>query len=182
MSSLPFQLEAHHGVNPNTGNSDWPSKDNGFPTYDSTTKRWCNAAYEEAIYEHSQNEEIQRIPQEIDYIVGKQWTKRRPSYRSSPINNRIWDLTWELVSTLTDIRPVFEVRSTDSDDPKRKNLATKLTQTTRSWWLSNNVDLSLAMGLVYGLLCMGYFKLSWNEELKMGKGDFEVIPLGANEV
>jgi hypothetical protein len=145
-------------------------------------KRWTGACYEEAIWEHSQNEEIQKVSQQIDYLVGKQWTKKRPSYRAAPVNNRVWGLVWELVSTLTDIRPTFEVRATDPDNPKRKNLATKLTQTTRSWWLSNNIDLSLAMGIVYGLLCMGYFKLSWNEELKLGKGDIELIPLGPNDV
>jgi len=53
-------------------------------------------------------------------------SKRRPSYRSSPVDNRVWDLTWELVSTLTDIRPVFEVRETDPDNKAKKSLCHKI--------------------------------------------------------
>ena len=182
MSSLPFQVGPQYGLHPDTGNEYLPSSATGFPSYDSQVKKWTGAAYEEAVYEHGQNEEIQKVSQQIDYIMGKQWTKKRPTYRASPVDNRVWGLVWELVSTLTDIRPVFEVRESDPDDQKKKNMARKLTQVTRSWWLSNNVDLALAMGIVYGLLCMGYFKLSWNEELKMGRGDFEVLPLGPHDV
>ena len=40
----------------------------------------------------------------------------------------------------------------------------------------------MAMAIVYGLLCQGYLKLGWNEELKMGMGDLEVTPLGPNDV
>jgi len=72
MSSIPFQLDPHHGVNPNTEKSDWPSKENGFPSYEARVKQWTGAAYEEAIYEHSQNDEIQAVPKQIDYILGKQ--------------------------------------------------------------------------------------------------------------
>jgi|GEM_PF-3769572 len=182
MATIPFQLEPQYGLNPSNDKEYFPSKETGYPNYEAMVKRWTGAAYEEAVWENSQNEEVQRVSQQIDYIMGKQWSRRRPTYRSSPVDNRMWGLVWELVSTLTDIRPTFEVRETDQDDKKKKDIAGKLTDINKSWWLSNDVDMSLAMGVIYGLLCSGYIKLAWNEDLKMGRGDIEAIPLGPHDV
>ena len=122
MASSPFQAEPQYGVNPIDGKEYWPGREAGTPNYEHSVKMWAGACYEECVWEHGQNEEIQRVSQQIDYIVGKQWSKRRPTYKAAPVNNRIWGLVWELVSTLTDIRPVFEIRKRfrfKSDQAKR---------------------------------------------------------------
>jgi len=140
---------------------------------------WLSGAYEEAKFDMNQNDDIRRGCQYIEYITGKQWPGARPSYRTSPVNNRIWRLVWELVATLTDIRPVFEIKATNPDYDKHANMINKV---TRAWWTESNCESSLAMIILYSILCTGYGKLQWNPELRGGEGDFEILYLGPTEV
>jgi hypothetical protein len=178
MGSFFSSLVPKYGVDPKTSSEDyWPSAESG---YEARTKLWLEAAFEEAKLEHGQNEGIQKVTKYIDYIIGKQWPSGRPSYKASPINNRVWKLLWELVGLLTDIRPVFEVRSTA--DKKYDEHAKILNMTTRAWWLDSDADLKLAFCIIYAILSTGYGKLQWNEDLQNGEGDLELIPLGPNDV
>lgn len=140
---------------------------------------WMEAAYEEAQYENSQCEEIQEMTKYIDYLLGKQWPAKRPSYRAKPVNNRVWRLFWELVSLLTDIRPMFEIKALRKDYNHHAEIINKC---TRSWWMESDADLKLAMIIVYSLLGTGFSKLEWNSGLRNGEGDFNLIPAGPNEV
>jgi hypothetical protein len=147
--------------------------------YKQKTRYWLEAAYEEARYELSQNDEVKKMSKYVDYITGKQWPSKRPSYRSSPTNNRIWRLLWELIALLTDIRPIFEVKATKKEYDAQANMLNKI---TRSWWLTSDADLSLAMSIIYSVLGTGYAKLTWDEELRNGQGDLDLIALGPNDV
>lgn len=173
------ELMPRYGLHPKSGQEYWPDRDSGFPEYDKSTRYWLEAAFEEARFEHSQHEEVQNLTKYIDYIGGKQWPKRRPSYRSAPVDNRIWRLVWELVSILTDIRPAAEVKATNKEYDKH---AVMLNKATRSWWMSSDADLSLALTIIYAIMTTGYGKLTWNSELRSGQGDFELMPLGPNDV
>ena len=147
--------------------------------YESQVKYWVNAAYEEAVYENRQDEDVREMAKAVDYLVGKQWPGARPMWKSRPVNNRIWRLFWELVATLTDVRPLFDIKALRREyDPQ----ADILNQCTRSWWMDADADLTLALIVVYALLCTGYGKLEWNPRLRNGEGDFDLIPLGPNEV
>jgi hypothetical protein len=147
--------------------------------YTTRTRLWLEAAYEEANYEQSQNEEVKKIDKYIEYIMGKQWPSRRPSYRSSPINNRIWRLLWELVAIMTDIRPIFEIKPTKQSYQQQSEMLNKV---TRSWWLTSDSDMALANIILYAILTTGYGKLTWNHELRNGQGDLELQPLGPLDV
>src|SRR5271156_1502486 len=147
--------------------------------YKRKTRYWLEAAYEEARYELAQNSEMKMLSKYIDYIAGKQWPSKRPSYRASPTDNRIWRLLWELISLLTDIRPIFEIKATKKDYDRQANMLNKV---TRSWWLGSDADLSLAMTIIYAVLGTGYAKLTWDEELRNGQGDLDLIALGPNDV
>lgn len=170
-------LQPKYGVDPKTGESDyWPSEATG---YEGRMKYWLEAAYEEAKFEHAQNEEVKQVSKYIDYIVGKQWPAGRPTYKAAPVNNRVWKLLWELVGLLTDIRPTFEIRV---NDKKYQDHANIINKTTRAWWLDSDADLKLAFCIIYAILTTGYGKLQWNDELQSGEGDLELLPLGPNDV
>jgi hypothetical protein len=164
-------------ADPKTGDEAWPAGEAG---YQQTTRYWLEAAYEEAKHDHMQNEEVQKVSKYIDYIMGKQWPAGRPTYKASPVNNRVWKLLWELVGLLTDIRPTFEIKNTA--DKEYDSHAQVLNKTIRAWWLDSDSDLQLAFIIIYAILTTGYAKLCWNEELQNGEGDLEILPLGPNDV
>lgn len=147
--------------------------------YQQRTRYWLEAAFEEARYELGQNDEVKKMSKYVDYITGKQWPSKRPSYRASPTNNRIWRLLWELIALLTDIRPIFEVKATKKEMDRQADMLNKV---TRSWWLNSDADMSLAMTIIYAVLGTGYAKLTWNEELRNGQGDLDFMALGPNDV
>lgn len=171
-------LPPHYGLDPDTNRPDpWP--DPSKESYDRQVKYWANAAYEEALYENNQTDEIRELSKSIDYLVGKQWPHQRSPLKSKPVNNRIWRLFWELVATLTDIRPLFEIKSLRKDYDQQARI---LNQVTRSWWMESDADLTLALVIVYSLFCTGYAKLEWNSRLRNGEGDFDLQALSPNEV
>src|SRR5208337_1117078 len=170
-------LSPRYGIDPRTGTDDWPAAASG---YDQQVRYWLEAAFEEAKYEHAQNEEVQKVTKYVDYLCGKQWPSGRPSYKAAPVNNRIWKLLWELVGLLTDIRPTFEIKNKADKiyDPH----AVVLNKTCRAWWFDTDADMKLAFIIIYAILTTGYSKLQWNEDLQAGDGDLEIVPLGPNDV
>lgn len=168
-------LTPRYGVDPDNDREDYNPGDE----YEKKTRYWLEASYEEAKYELSQNEEVKTVGRYVDYLLGKQWPAGRPTYRAAPVDNRIWRLMWELVALLTDIRPMFEIRASEN---QYKPQADMLNNVTRSWWLNSDADMNLAMVIIYALLTTGYSKLCWNPELRNMEGDFEILPLGPNDI
>jgi hypothetical protein len=170
-------LPPHFGYEESTNTIDpWPGPE---APYDKQVKYWCNAAYEEATWENKQSDEVRQLVKGIDYLAGKQWPGQRPIWKSRPINNRIWRLFWELVATLTDVRPLFNIKALN---PNYTDQAELLNKVTKSWWMEADADLTLSLVIVYGLLCTGYAKLEWNPRARNGEGDFDFIALSPNEV
>jgi hypothetical protein len=179
MADLSYDLIPQYGLHPRTNEPYWPSEATGYPTYDTQVREWMDNAYEEAQWEYSQNDESSKVDKYIEYIVGKQWPRERATYKSSPVNNRIWRLFWEIVSLLTDIRPFIDIKANEDN---YKHQAEMLNKTIKSWWLGSDADLGLALTVIYGLLSTGYTKLTWNSELRGREGDFEIIPVGPSDV
>lgn len=147
--------------------------------YEKTTMAWCEAAYEEALYDNSQSDEVKDFSRQVDYLMGKQWPAGRPSYKSRPVNNRVWRIFWELVSVLTDISPIARIATSNPD--QYRDQARVLDILARSWWTDSNADLKLAQLIVYALLSTAYAKIEWNPYLPGGP-DFEMLVLGPNDV
>lgn len=142
-------------------------------------KEWLHAALEEKDAWMKDSTEANEMPKQILYLLGQQWTSRRPSYKASPVNNRLIRMMEETIAILTDIRPVFSVKSTDKMYDDQAELMTKI---TRSWWLKNDVDFKLAMGLIYAYLSTGYLRIVWNHRLCDGRGDFQIQPMSLYEL
>ena len=151
------------------------------PQYAVHTKFWVEAAYEEARQELQQSTDISEVGKYVEYIVGNHWPRGRPSYKAKPVDNRIWRLFWELVAHLTDIRPLWDVRSLN-DGQNYRDQAALINNISKAWWLESDSDETLALIIIYALLCTGYGKLEWNENLRHGEGDQELIALGPTSV
>ena len=150
------------------------SKDEIYKTYASTMRQWLLAAREEALLDAKQDEDTQNQQRYISYILGKQW-KKMASYRATPVDNRVWGLVWELVSLLTDLRPVGQVKSIGEQNFENSEMM--LNQATKSWWLETDADQQLALLIIYAILGTGFVKLQWNPTLRNGSGEFEIVPI-----
>lgn len=138
--------------------------------------RWCESAFDEAKQDQGTSEELTQIDKYIDYLSGKQWPEGRPSYRSKPVNNRMWRLFSELAAILTDIRPIADVRST-SRDKSFIEQEDVLNKTMKAWWRNNRVESKVAMTIIYAILTTGFCKITWNNELHFGDGDICLEPI-----
>lgn len=182
MGGFSFDLPPRYGMHPRDNNQYWPSQENGFGGYEFLVKQWCEAAYEEAKLDNSSSREVQELQTQIDYISGKQWSGRRPTYKSAPIDNRMFGLFTELVAHLTDIRPVATVKPIVSDAQDYVECGNMLDNSMRSWWLETDADQSLALIVSNAVLSTAYGKLQWNPERSNGMGNFEIVPYGMNNV
>lgn len=113
------------------------------------------------------------------YLMGDQWPSRRPSYKASPVNNRLLRSMEQTVAILTDIRPTFVVKAHDDVFDDQAELLTKC---TKAWWMKNDVDFQLAMAIIYAYLTTGFLRIAWNPRLAEGRGDFQVYPLSPYDV
>jgi hypothetical protein len=120
------------------------------------------------------SKEIQNLPTDIIYLMGDQWPTRRPSYKASPVNNRLLRSMEQTVAILTDIRPIYDVKAHEDTWDDQAELLTKI---TKSWWLKNDIDFQLSMAIIYAYLTTGYLRIAWNKQLCGGRGDFQLYPL-----
>lgn len=170
-------LQPRYGEDPDTGEANpWYAGDT-----DARIKLWCEAAYEEALGDQKGAEELKYVEEYIRYLSSDQWKKNRPSYKAAPVNNRMNRLFWELVSTLTDISPVVNVRSTDRT-PELVAQEDNINKRIRVWWLNNDIDQKVAMNVVYAILTTSFGKLEWDPSVHMNRGDFMLQPLGPSSV
>lgn len=147
--------------------------------HDKEVGGWCQAVFEEAKDELERYEEIVNIDRNINYLMGKQWVERRPSYKSAPVSNRLWTNLTQLVSYLTDIRQSFEVKA---NNHLYDNHAKVLNNLVRNWFFNEDIDMTIAMIIIHSALTIGYGRLVWNPELKNGEGELELTACGAMDV
>jgi hypothetical protein len=179
MGSFSVDLTPKYGLHPKDLKEYWPSESNGYEQYNKQVKSWAGAAYEEAQWEYSQNIESPHIDKYIEYLMGKQWPRERASYKSAPVDNRLWGMFWELMALMTDARPFIDIRSSDKQYDSQ---AIMINKCIRSWWMNSDADMTLAMCIAYGILSTGYAKNTWNPELRQGQGDFELVPIGPGDL
>jgi hypothetical protein len=147
--------------------------------HDKAVGTWCQAVFEEAKDELERYEEIVNIDRNINYLMGRQWVERRPSYKASPVANRLWTNLIQLVSYLTDIRQSFEIKANNRNFDRHAEVLNKL---IRGWFFNEDVDMTMAMIIIHSALTIGYGRLVWNPELKNGEGELELTACGAMDV
>lgn len=140
---------------------------------------WLRAALDERDNWMRESKEMQALPMDILYLMGEQWPMRRPSYKASPVNNRLFRSMEQTIAILTDIRPTYEVKAHDDVFDDQAQL---LTNITKAWWQKNDVDFQLAMAVIYAYLSTGFLRVAWNRNLCNGRGDFQVYPCSPYDV
>lgn len=140
---------------------------------------WLRTANDEANSWMRDSKEIQNVPSDILYLMGEQWPTKRPSYKASPVNNRLLRSMEQTVAVLTDIRPIYEVKSHDELFNEQAELMTNI---TKAWWLKNDIDFQLAMAVIYAYLTTGFLRIAWNKDLCGGRGDFQLYPLSPYDI
>jgi hypothetical protein len=144
-------------------------------SYQKSVRQWCESVYLEAKEELEKNEEIINLDKSIAFLLGKQWSEKRPTYKSSPVSNRVWTNLIQLVSYLTDLRPSFEVKASNSSFQEQCEVLNKL---VKSWFYNQDVDLTLSQIVIHAATTIGYGRLTWNPELCGGLGDMQMSALG----
>lgn len=158
------------------GGQQWPINESA---HDVLVSRWCEAVFEEAKDDLERNDEIVQIDRSINYLMGKQWVERRPSYKAAPVANRLWTNLVQLISYLTDIRPSFEIKSNNKLYDHHSKVLNKM---IAAWFVNEDIDMSLAMIIIHAALTIGYGRLVWNPDLRNGEGEMELTPLGAMDL
>lgn len=140
---------------------------------------WLNSAYEEARFNLEQSEEVKRVEQYINYLMGKQWPAKRPAFKASPVDNRLWKILIAYVSNLTDVRPTWDITTSNKAYQGQAEILKNLSE---AWWLAQNVDMALGQVIIYAMLTTGYGMLKWNPELCGGDGDMELRAVGPTDL
>lgn len=148
-------------------------------SYQKNVSSWCESVYTEANDELMKNEEIINVDKSISFLLGKQWTEKRPTYKSSPVSNRLWSNLIQLVSYLTDIRPSFEIKSSNRTYDDHCEVINKL---AKSWFYNQDIDMTLSQIIIHAATTIGYGRLTWNPDLCGGMGDMELKALGPTDL
>ncbi len=140
---------------------------------------WLNSAYEEARFNLEQSEEVKSVEKYISYLMGKQWPAKRPAFKASPVDNRLWKILTSYVSNLTDVRPTWDITTANKAYQQQAEILKNLSE---AWWLNQNVDMALGQIIIYAMLTTGYGMLKWNPELSGGLGDMELKAVGPTDL
>lgn len=153
--------------------------DQDLTKHELSVASWCQAVYEEAKQELESHEAIVQLDRSINYLMGKQWSEKRPSYKASPVSNRLWTNLVLLTSYLTDLRHIMEVKA---NNRRFDDHAKVLNKMVRAWAYSIDIDLILAMVIMHAATTIGYVRQVYNHEANWGEGEIELTPLGAMDL
>lgn len=114
----------------------------------------------------------------IDYVAGNTGTLR-PSALSKVSFNRIRKNVYEIVSSMTDVRPVWNYQTYNNEYKKQADILNLL---VRNWWRNSHADKRMQDALMYSCVGgSGYLKIEWNPYLP-GGGNIDLIPLDPRDV
>ena len=114
----------------------------------------------------------------IDYLNGNQASLRQSSL-SRVTFNRLRKIAYEVVSSMTDVRPIWDYQTSN---PKFKKQSEILNTIVRNWWRNNYCDRRLQDCLMYSVAGgSGYLKVEWNPFLP-GGGNIDLIALDPRDV
>lgn len=134
------------------------------------TIKMCMCLFEKAKEERSDVDKDWQMY--LDFYNGKQWPKKRSSYKASPNMNVIRSAVQTILPIMTDKSPAFDVMPKVPDDFEFSEVIAKVID---SWWSNRSMDLTMVEGIMDSLLLSaGVLKVIWNEDLEEGLGDIDV--------
>ncbi len=119
-----------------------------------------------------------QVSRNIDYVDGRQMVNRKEG-RSILVDNRVRRALFTTVSSMTDVRPIWDYETTNSVYKPQSEILNKL---AKAWWKDTCADRPLQEALKYaGVGGSGYVYVSWNPELQ-GGGNLELLALDTRDV
>lgn len=120
------------------------------------------------------------IDKGISYIMGDQKQKLKGPNLANYQSNRLAKVTNDIVSALTDMKPIFNYRTHNESYYDQAEVLNRL---ATSWWLNNFIDLKFGMGIELAIPAgASYLQFIWNPELNYGQGDLDLIPRDCRDV
>ncbi len=120
------------------------------------------------------NAEYGRIPEYIDLLEGKRWTRDRAMYRSPFYDNKLGQARLERLATLSDIKPTIDVFSHIAQFEHQANA---LNRVIAYEWHNAAMGQELTAVIDHALFSVGYWKLWATLPGRMG-----VITCGMDQV
>lgn len=119
----------------------------------------------------------------IEFLQGRQYPSNWDRHLAAPVVNRVWDLFWEEVSQITDLR-IFggKVRARRGNDQAYIDAADALGNALKGWWTDTCADEEVTSIVQYAMLSTGYGKVQYSSLMNFGEGDFELVPFGMDRV
>lgn len=149
-----------------------------YPDYERATLDWVKRKAGEGKQILNKETAFKEIGTCIDYINGEQSSIRSRAI-SRLTDNRIRKVILEMVSALTDVRPIWNYETVVEEYKEQASIINKL---ARGWWKNSYADRKLRSALTFGAVGgSGYLGLTWNESLP-GGGDLELIPFDPRDV
>lgn len=114
----------------------------------------------------------------INYLNGASGGLKQQSL-SRVTFNRLRKNTYEIVSSMTDVRPIWNYHTANNEYKKQADILNIL---VRNWWTNAYADRRLQDALMYSCVGgSGYLKVEWNPYLP-GGGNIDLIPLDPRDV
>jgi hypothetical protein len=113
------------------------------------------------------------------YYNGNQWYgKKRPSYRASPVDNKIRPAIQTILPIMTDAQPGVDVIP---QEPSDYAFATSISEVVRCWWTRRSAFLILTEALLDALKFHGgILKIVYDPDCDNGRGDVYVVRIDPN--
>lgn len=114
----------------------------------------------------------------IDYVAGLQQPVRS-SALSKVTDNRVRKIVREIVSSMTDVRPIWDYQTYNVEYSQQAEVLNKL---VRNWWQNSYSDRSLVDALMFSAIGgSGFLKVEWDNTLP-GGGNIRLLPLDPRDI
>jgi hypothetical protein len=140
---------------------------------------WLDTALRSGLALLKREAAYQTVAESIAFLNGQQGGSIRPSALSRVTFNRLRKIVYEIVSSMTDVRPIWNYQTYNN---KYKEQADVLNKLVRNWWRNSYADRRMQDALMYACAGgTGYLKVEWNPWLP-GGGNIDLIPLDPRDV
>lgn len=140
--------------------------------------KWLKAKAMDGYSAYKEEPNWNQIARNMDYVEGRQAVNRKLD-RSVLVDNRVRRAVFTTVSSMTDVRPIWDYYTNNSTFKSQSEILNKL---ALGWWKDTFADRALQEGLKYASVAgSGFLYLSWNPELP-GGGNLELLPLDPRDV
>jgi len=158
-----------------------PDRSDGLPNDadEAEVLRWVHAAISEGEGIIRADPSYPKMDKLIAYVLGDQYTGKRPKYLTDIVINRIKKSIKQHVSAMTDVRPLFGFKTENQDFKHQGDILNTL---VILWWVNTFADLEVGSVLQYSLTVgSGYLVVEYDKNF--GRfGDIRLFPKDPRDV